>query len=144
VGKGGAKLHEHWKDGLKTLHGLMTTKFPNWFFMGQGQNAIAPNYTSMIDDQAKHIAYIVGEVAARQGKVAEVTEEAETDWVKQIRASNNRPPEFYQACTPGYYNNEGQGGITLWAETYAPGPVAFNNLLKQWREAGELAGLSVK
>jgi cyclohexanone monooxygenase len=115
VGRGGVKLHEHWRKGYQTLHGLMTTKFPNYFYMGSGQNAIAPNYTVVVDDQAKHIAYIINTVNARQGRVAEVTEEAQADWVRQIRASNLRPESYHQECTPGYFNNEGGEGVTIRA-----------------------------
>ena len=49
---------------------------------------------------------------------------------------------FLEECTPGYYNREGQGsGGNMQNSPYAPGINAFNALLKQWRDAGDLAGM---
>ena len=47
---------------------------------------------------------------------------------------------FAQACTPGYYNNEGQPGSGLGGATYTPGINAFNALLAKWREQGSMDG----
>ncbi len=33
-GRNGLSIYKHWADGYKTLHGLMTTDFPNQFFVG--------------------------------------------------------------------------------------------------------------
>jgi cyclohexanone monooxygenase len=48
-------------------------------------------------------------------------------------------------CTPGYYNNEGGGGgegiRSFLGEPYAPGFYAFDDLLKEWRDKGDLDGL---
>jgi cyclohexanone monooxygenase len=53
---------------------------------------------------------------------------------------------FLEACTPGYYNNEGQFQDAVGSfpsESYAPGADAFNALLARWREAGDMEGLEV-
>jgi len=53
-------------------------------------------------------------------------------------------------CTPGYYNNEGEKvadetGAQKYryflGETYGPGWDAFEKLLQDWRDKGDLAGL---
>ena len=100
----------------------------------------------MLDDQAQHIAYIIDEVTRRGARYSQPTEAAEAAWVAEIRrlAVNNR--DFFEACTPGYYNNEGQlanrsGGLNN--ETYAPGVNAFNALLAAWRANGDLEGLEL-
>ena len=143
-GRGGKMLEDHWGAGMRTLHGLTAHNFPNWFYIGQGQNAVAANYTTTVDDQAKHLAYILTEAKKRGATVIEPTAEAEQGWLDEIRAANKRPPEFYENCTPGYYNNEGKGGVTIWAESYAPGAAAFNALLKTWRDDGDLKGLTLR
>ncbi|TZG29424.1 flavin-containing monooxygenase [Sphingomonas montanisoli] len=143
-GRDGVMLEDHWGAGMRTLHGLTAHNFPNWFYIGQGQNAVAANYTTTVDDQAKHLAYILTEAKKRDATVIEPTAEAEQGWLDEIRASNKRPPEFYENCTPGYYNNEGKGGVTIWAESYAPGATAFNALLKTWRDAGDMKGLTLR
>ena len=48
-------------------------------------------------------------------------------------------------CTPGYYNNEevGEPARRPERQTYAPGINAFNDLLADWREKGDLEGLEL-
>ena len=147
VGRNDESLFDHWNGGLKTLHGFSSHGFPNWFFIGISQNGLSVNMTSMFDDQAAHIAYIVREVQQRGKRVVEVTPEAEQAWVAEIRrlAVNNH--DFQEACTPGYYNNEGlleKAEGSLAAEVYAPGINAFNALLAKWREAGTLEGMTLR
>jgi cyclohexanone monooxygenase len=52
---------------------------------------------------------------------------------------------FYADCTPGYYNNEGQTNDrnASAANSYAGGPHAFFQLLREWRDAGDFRGLSL-
>lgn len=142
-GRDGLELTDHWSDGMRTLHGLTVHNFPNWFYVGQGQNAIAANYTTTIDDQAKHIAYILSTARDRGMSVVEPTAEAEEAWIAEIRSGSTQAAGFYANCTPGYYNNEGGEGVTIWDESYSAGPVAFNALMRQWREEGSLAGLAL-
>ena len=146
VGQDGQRLSDYWADGMKTLHGFSSHGFPNCFLMGLSQNGLSVNLTSMLDDQAQHIAYIIDEVTRRGARYSQPTEAAEAAWVAEIRrlAVNNR--DFFEACTPGYYNNEGQlanrsGGLNN--ETYAPGVNAFNTLLAAWRANGGLEGLEL-
>ena len=51
---------------------------------------------------------------------------------------------FLEACTRGYYNNEGhpKGGSGFFG-AYTPGPAAFNRLLEEWRARGDLLGLEL-
>jgi len=147
IGRTGESLFDHWKGGLKTLHGLSSHGFPNWFFIGVNQNGLSVNMTAMFDDQAQHIAYIVSELGKRGKTVAEVTPEAEAAWVAEIRRLAVSNAAFQEACTPGYYNNEGQlhnpdsGGIG--SEVYAPGINAFNAVLAEWRAQGDMAGFEL-
>ncbi len=147
LGRNGESLFEHWRGGLKTLHGLASHGFPNWFTIGINQNGLSVNMTAMFDDQARHVAYVIDEVEKRGKTVAEVTPEAEAAWVAEIRRLAVFNRDFLEACTPGYYNNEGrlqnsEGGIG--SEVYAPGINAFNALLAAWREAGRLEGYELR
>ena len=51
---------------------------------------------------------------------------------------------FLETCTPGYYNNEGapKGGSAFFG-AYTPGVNAFNQLLEEWRDRGDLAGMEI-
>ena len=147
LGRNGESLYDHWAKGYRTLHGLSSHGFPNWFTIGINQNALSPNMTSMFDDQAVHVSYIIDEVKKRGKQVAEPTTEAEQQWVDHIvelAGSGAAASKFLQDCTPGYYNREGQPTTAnVQNSTYVPGIIAFNKLLKDWREAGTLDGVEL-
>ena len=146
VGKDGRTLTDYWADGLKTLHGYTMNGFPNCFQVGLGQNGFSANLTAVLDDQAQHVAYVISEANRRGVGQVQPTIEAEQAWVDTIRSLSAMNVAFLDACTPGYYNNEGKiasegGGIQ--GESYAPGANAFNALLAEWRESGDMAGLEL-
>jgi cyclohexanone monooxygenase len=146
VGTDGQSLYDHWGDGYRTLHGLASHGFPNWFTIGINQNGLSPNMTAMFDDQAIHVAHIIRAVKERGKQVVEVTREAEDEWVAQIVAlAGTGATAFLEECTPGYYNREGQSGQSnMQNSPYAPGINAFNDLLQRWRDAGDLAGMTLR
>ncbi|MBP7704273.1 MAG: NAD(P)/FAD-dependent oxidoreductase [Caulobacter sp.] len=143
-GRGGLSLYDYYQDGFRTLHGHSSRNFPNWFYIGVGQNGLSVNMTAMFDDQARHIAYIIKEAKARGATTVEPTAEAEEAWVETIRQVAVLNRDFQNACTPGYYNNEGgerSGGLN--GQTYTPGINRFNALLAEWRARGDLDGLQL-
>ncbi|MEM7015764.1 MAG: NAD(P)/FAD-dependent oxidoreductase [Pseudomonadota bacterium] len=146
VGRNGQSLYDHWKDGFRTLHGLSSHGFPNWFTIGINQNGLSPNMTAMFDDQAVHVSYIINEVKNQGKQAIEVTPEAEEEWVQQIVSlAGTGATAFLESCTPGYYNREGAvgSGASMQNSAYAPGINAFNALLKDWREKGDLPGMEL-
>ncbi len=142
-GQRGIKLSDYWADGLRTLHGFSSHGFPNCFQVGFSQNGFSVNLTAVLDDQAQHVAYIIKQIMDRGASYAHPSEEAESEWVATIRKLAISNIAFQEACTPGYYNNEGDVAAQrgLGAESYAPGLNAFNRLLKEWRDNDELEGL---
>jgi cyclohexanone monooxygenase len=144
TGRDGVSIYDYYKDGFRTLHGHSSRQFPNWFYIGIGQNGLSVNMTAMFDDQARHVAYIIKEVKDRGAIAVEPTAEAEEAWVEVIRSVAILNRDFQNACTPGYYNNEGgerSGGLN--GQTYTPGINKFNALLAEWREKGDLEGLEL-
>ena len=142
TGRNGRSLIDYWSNGFRTLHGFTSNGFPNWFYIGISQNGLSVNMTAMFDDQARHIAYIISEAQKRQAQTVEPTVEAQEAWVEHVHslALDNRA--FLEACTPGYYNNEGSDRPgSLAAETYAPGINAFNAVIAEWRARGDLEGM---
>ena len=101
--------------------------------------------TSMFDDQARHISYIIAEAMGRGARTVEPTQQAVDEWVGVINSFYVGGGGFLETCTPGYYNNEGAptGGNGFFG-AYTPGPSAFNRLLEEWRATGELPGLEVR
>jgi cyclohexanone monooxygenase len=143
-GRNGLSLYDHWREGFRTLHGMTTHGFPNQFHLGYLQGAVAAAINLMYDQQGSHIAYIIKEALARGAKTVEVTEDAQDEWVRTIRATAVAPHSS-MACTPGYYNNEGVAAkrSPMFGEVYAPGYNAFDDVLKEWRSKGDLAGIEL-
>jgi cyclohexanone monooxygenase len=144
-GRDGLSLFDHWGDGLQTLHGFTSHGFPNWFYIGVSQNAFNLNMTSMFDDQARHIAYLIAQTMERDASTIEPSEEAVADWVSLVNGFHVGGMGFLEACTPGYYNNEGapKGGSGFFG-AYTPGPAAFAQLLEDWRAGGDLPGMELR
>jgi cyclohexanone monooxygenase len=142
-GREGRTLTDHWKKGLKTLHGFYSHGFPNCFHMGVTQNILTPNFPHMLEEQANHIAEVVSRANLHQAQKVEPTPEAETKWVDTIRRSALPNLQFRQDCTPGYYNGEGRAGQGegLLDELYGPGSVAFFELTRDWRTKENMPGL---
>ena len=43
------RYYDYYKDGFRTLHGHSSRNFPNWFYVGVGQNGLSVNMTAMFD-----------------------------------------------------------------------------------------------
>jgi cation diffusion facilitator CzcD-associated flavoprotein CzcO len=143
-GRNGLSLAEKWAGGMSTLHGMHVHGFPNCFFMMMNQSGFTPNYPHMLNEQAKHLAYITAECARRQARKVEAREEAEQAWVQEILAWAGLKQKFDEECTPGFYNNEGQPHLSARNGPYGKGSIAFVELMQQWRSANTLAGLLVE
>jgi cyclohexanone monooxygenase len=144
-GRDGVTLTRKWADGLSTLHGMHTRGFPNCLIMSNSQSGFTVNFPHMMNEQSKHLAYIVSEALARQAKTVEVSEAAEAAWVQTILDLAIMRQKFAEECTPGYYNNEGKPAASAVRNgPYGAGPIAFVKVLEDWRAAGELNGLELQ
>jgi cyclohexanone monooxygenase len=144
-GRDGVSLFDHWRDSYKTLHGMTTHGFPNQFHTGFIQGALSANTTAMFEQQVRHIAYVIGEAVKRKATTVEPSQEAQDAWVITIRELAYDNSEFEMSCTPSYYFNEGEGSgagpRSALGDPYSPGFYAFEDLLQQWRDKGDLDGL---
>ncbi|MFF0041251.1 flavin-containing monooxygenase [Streptomyces mirabilis] len=142
AGRDGLSLYDHWAKGCRTLHGVMSHGFPNQFFTGFLQGGVTASTTAMFEQQAQHIAYIIKETLARGASTVEPTEEAQDQWCTTVRETAVDNTNFQRECTPGYYNNEGEQQIrSHLGEPYWPGFYALEDLLRAWRDTGEMRGL---
>jgi len=143
-GRDGVSLTEKWADGARTLHGFHTTGFPNCFIVSNIQSGFTVNFPHMLNEQSKHIAYILSEASKRGVSTIEATPAAEEDWVRTIINMSQFNQRFLESCTPGYYNNEGKpADRAVQNGSYGAGPVAFVGVLEKWRAEGSLAGLAL-
>ncbi len=144
TGVDGLTLPEKWRDGMTTFHGLYARGFPNLFFISQAQSGMSVNFPHMLSVQSEHAAHVVGEALGRGVERVEASGEAERRWTDTIVAMSGDRIAFLEACTPGYYNNEG-GDLSRAARSMplGAGPLAFIQILEDWREAGEFEGLEL-
>ena len=144
-GRDGLTLAQKWRDGALSLHGMHVNGFPNAFIMSIVQAGFTANYPHALNEQAKHIAYLVK--AAVDGDVIEVeaTPDAEQAWRDTILKLLVDRRAFLEECTPGYYNNEGQPSpVAASYASYGAGSMAFFEVLRDWREHGQFAGLHMR
>src|SRR5579871_1379155 len=143
-GRDGLSLSEKWSGGVSTLHGMHVRGFPNCLLVSNSQSGFTANFPPLLNEQSKHLAYIIAEAGKRQAKVVEASDEAEQAWVQTIIESAILRQRFQEECTPGYYNNEGQpSALAARNGPYGRGPIAFVKLLEDWRAAGTLEGLEL-
>jgi cation diffusion facilitator CzcD-associated flavoprotein CzcO len=157
IGRGGLTLASKWEEGERTLFGMMTSGFPNLFLMPcPGHQAVVTvNYTLLTEISAEHLAATFAELDAEGVSVFDVTEHAEANWVEQILSVNGGrgsaiPPRGVP-CTPGSRMVFDDAGNAVVVEpnggSYGGGfgdYFGFRDLLVQWREQGDFAGLAVE
>jgi len=146
IGRDGRKLSEHWAQGMRTYHGLMSHGFPNLHHMGFTQTGYTPNFTYQLDKQAQHLAKVFTDWKARGYKALEPTAQAEADYLALVTAPNAMT-DYLANCTPGYYNAEGaaKGNSDGFLQGHYPeGGLKFYEMLAEWRAKGDYAGLTIR
>lgn len=142
VGRNGISLSEKWSEGMRTLHGIHTHGFPNLFIISNSQSGFTTNFPHAMDETAQHICYVINNCREQNLASVEATKEAENAWVEEIIAVSRYNEEFLAACTPGYYNNEGQPNPkSVQNGSYGKGSRPYFRITKAWREEGNMLGL---
>lgn len=150
-GRNGESLDQHWADGFRSLHGIHVHGFPNFFHMGGlSQSALSANFAHLLSEQTAHLGYVFQQGSGHGKNTIEVTKEGEEAWVNRIvtlvteNSIGAQNQKFQEECTPGYYNNEGKPSqVAIQNGPYGLGPMAFFEELRQWRDEGHLAGLTI-
>jgi cation diffusion facilitator CzcD-associated flavoprotein CzcO len=141
-GRDGIRLSDYWSTGMRSMHGVHVHGFPNAFLvqLGQGGNFVA-NVPHNLNDAAKTVAAVVAHMSRNGFDTVEVTKGGENAWM-ELMAPNPVMRSFLADCTPGYYNNEGQGPSphSLLAG-YSAGAPAYFRYIEQWRNSGDFEGL---
>jgi cyclohexanone monooxygenase len=144
AGRNGLTLDQKWQDGVISLHGMATRGFPNSYFLSNFQSGFALNYTHTLDEEARHVAWIIAEGLKRNLRSIEPAQQAEDAWVEGIVAAGNPLRDFFESCTPGYYNDEGKVRERSLKNAYFPGgSPAFFALLEDWRAQSTMPGMEI-
>jgi cation diffusion facilitator CzcD-associated flavoprotein CzcO len=143
-GRESRTLTANWRDGVRTLHGLVTHGFPNLFVESIAQSGFTVNFPYLLDVQANHVAWIIAWALQNDVRAVEATAEAEQDWVETVMTRSAASVDRAKACTPGYYNREGQANAkTRQGSFFFGGATEYADILQGWRDSGRLDGLSI-
>lgn len=146
VGRDGLKLSEHWGSEMRTLHGLQMHGFPNAFLVQATQGAaFIANYPHNLVDHADTIAAIVTHMESEGLAAVEPAADAEQEWLDFLLTGRGNALSNTE-CTPGYYNNEGQGlrERDKYNLGHPGGALAFFNHIAAWRSSGTFEGLEFR
>jgi len=144
LGRDGNRLSKKFAEGASTYHGFLSKDFPNLFFLGFVQSTQVSNISNLIDNQARHMVYMVGKCLKEDIRAIEPTAEAEAGWNATIAEHAEMRREWNLSCTPGHYNNEGRVDdkrSTLAGGLYGPGYEYFE-MLEKWREDDTFDGIA--
>ena len=142
TGLDGINLSDKWAEGMRTLHGVMTSGFPNLFIISNSQAGFTTNFPHAMDETSQHIGYILNECRKDNLASIDVEKEAEDKWVKEIIGVSRFASDFQESCTPGYYNNEGKPNPkSVQNGPYGKGSRPYFRITAAWREEGNMAGI---
>lgn len=153
-GRNQKSMRTAWKNGVATLHGLMTRDFPNLFFPGPSQTGLSLNHTYFLDQMARHVSYIISNAVRKQGPykiTIEPSIEAQEAWSREVmaRAGGLAAMANY---THGYLNVDGDIDKPKSPEemlkaarqaNWGEGVISWVKTLEAWREMGGMEGLEV-
>ncbi|KAL3483264.1 hypothetical protein BJX62DRAFT_245055 [Aspergillus germanicus] len=166
TGRHGLTMDNKWKNGLATLHGMMTGDLPNLFFTGHNQAGVCANQMYVLVQQSAHVAFILAEAVRQAGSIEvqedkrailiEPTADGERSWAQQVLSrSAPQSAAAILGCTPGYYNGEGalsrmndlkpeeqmkMALLSNWGE----GIASYIESLETWRGRKQLPGLKLR
>ena len=142
TGLDGINLSDKWAEGMRTLHGVMTSGFPNLFIISNSQAGFTTNFPHAMDETSQHIGYILNECRKDNLASIDVEKEAEDKWVEEIIGVSRSASDFQESCTPGYYNNEGKPNPkSVQNGPYGKGSRPYFRITAAWREEGNMAGI---
>jgi hypothetical protein len=144
-GLGGAALSERWAKGAHTLHGVLASGFPNLLLISLVQGGFGTNFSHLLSESAKHVAYIVETCVEQRIVEIEPEEAAEEEWLSVLHTVGFGSARYFQNCTPSFYNSEQQAIDARAARnlTYSGSLLDYIGYLERWRQAPDFAGVNV-
>jgi cyclohexanone monooxygenase len=139
MGRDGLTLDQKWAHGARTLHGTQMHGFPNFHIVGgTAQGTTAFNFTHTLLMQAIHAVDLIARCLRDGVRTMEVTPDAEHRWANEMAAKHHDMTKFYEECTPGFLNNEGdfKNKPTYISGTYGGGPLEYERVIQAWRANG--------
>jgi hypothetical protein len=136
VGRDGLTLTGKWREGVRTLHGLSVNGFPNCFVLSIAQSGFTVNFPYLLDVQARHTASVIA-WGLDHATELEASSAAEDAWVQMVIDRSGASAGRAKACTPGYYNREGQANaLTRQGSFFYGTPTEYATILEASRANG--------
>jgi cyclohexanone monooxygenase len=146
IGRGGRSIGDKWTGGFRSLHGTQFSGFPNFHIVGGAeQGTTAFNFTHILDMQAEHATEIIAACIDKGHAAIEVTADAEARWHDVIVEKHVDHQQFYEDCTPGFLNNEGdfKDRPTFIGGTYGGSPFEYEQIVMRWRNEEMMQDVTV-
>lgn len=144
-GRGGLAQSDAWRDGVLSLYGIHSRDFPNRFMIGNSQQPQTANFAHTLDMVTEHLAHLIRHCLDRGITTVEPSQAAQDGWVEGVVVMAESRRAQNEACTPGYYNNEGQASLRTARNSAAGGAVnGFALMLEAQRRAGVFDGLELR
>jgi len=143
-GRNGVSIYDHWGDGPQTLHGITTHNFPNMFFTGYVQGGLNGTTTLQFGKQVQHASYIISTALKSGYQAVEPTQEAQDEYVRKFHEVAADLSVILNECTPSYFTNEGEKEAKWFLfRGWGLGWDSFQQVLQDWRDAGDLPGMKL-
>jgi len=139
IGRNGVTMDEKLSGGMRSVHGTQFSGFPNFHVVGGvEQGTTAFNFTHTLAMQADHAVDLITHCLDENVQAMEVTPEAEGRWYSQLEERHVDHMQFYEDCTPGFLNNEGdfKDKPTFIGGTFGGGALEYDQIIRQWRSDG--------
>jgi len=144
-GRGGLPQSEAWEEGVLSLYGIHTRDFPNRFAICNSQQPQTANFVHMLDVVTNHIAHIVRYCLEKGIETVEPTQQAQNEWVDKVVEMNMARQAYFETCTPGYYNSEGEFSLKIARNGSYTGPFTeFAEMLDNQHDSGKFSGLEFR
>lgn len=147
IGRNGADPRNKLGKQVRTLHGIYTRGFPNFFVIGSmKQAAITVNFPHVLGEQAEHVARVIKLCKDNDIAVMEVSDAAEDRWDEIVRSKAIDRKQFERECTPSYLNREGRPDEerTFFDGIYGGGPFEYIAVCKEWRDSGFMQDMEIR
>lgn len=148
VGRNDLHIDDKWENDLKTVHGTQLHGFPNFHIVGgflQGTTAF--NFMHTLDIQANHAVDLIAKCINEKVASMEVTTEAEDRWVAMMEEHHNMGIQrYFEECTPGFLNNEGDTASkpSFLGGNFGGGAIEYDRIIREWRKGHVEEETSIK
>ncbi|MGM7666600.1 flavin-containing monooxygenase [Microbacterium sp. A93] len=115
TGRGGRRLAEHWRHGMRAFASTSVSGFPNMFVLN-GPHATLGHNSSLLMIEAQ-VEYLLGALATLSpGTALDVTPESEAAYIQEID-HRSATTVWLSGCTSWYIDPDAHRQVLLWPGT---------------------------